>query len=143
MQQYEVTFIVDPVLSKEEIGATAKAYEDQLKELGATIVNVDDIGLKQLAYPINKRTSGIYYCIEFQVEDRSAIATLELTYRRDARVLRFLTVKLDKYGVKYNEDRRAGKIGKSRPVKPAVEAETNKKDNRRGNRRGGNRSRNR
>ncbi|MEM9849266.1 MAG: 30S ribosomal protein S6 [Bacteroidota bacterium] len=142
MQQYEVTFIVDPVLSKGEIGATAKAYEDQLKELGASIVNVDDIGLKQLAYPIRKRTSGIYYCIEFQIEDRSLIEKVELTFRRDDRVLRFLTVKLDKYGVKYNEDRRAGKIGKSRPVKPAAEAETSKKDSNRRNRKGGRNRRN-
>lgn len=114
MQQYEVTFIVDPVLSKEEIKATAKTYEDQLKELGANIVHVDDMGLKQLAYPIQRRTSGVYYCIEFQVEDRSAIAALELAFRRDQRIIRFLTVKLDKYGVKYNDDKRAGKIGKKR-----------------------------
>jgi small subunit ribosomal protein S6 len=114
MQQYEVTFIVDPVLSKEEIGATAKTYEDQLKELGATIVNVDGLGLKQLAYPIQKRTSGIYYCVEFTIADLSKLSAMELAMRRDDRVMRFLTVKLDKYGVKYNEDKRAGKIGKSR-----------------------------
>ncbi|MEM1324783.1 MAG: 30S ribosomal protein S6 [Bacteroidota bacterium] len=117
MQQYEVTFIVDPVLSKEEIGATAKTYEDQLKELGAEIVHMDDMGLKQLAYPIMKRTSGIYYCIEFKVADLSGISAVELAMRRDDRVMRFLTVKLDKYGVQYNEDKRAGKIGKSRSKK--------------------------
>ena len=60
MQQYEVTFIVDPVLSKEEIGTTAKTYEDQLKELGGTIVHVNGMGLRQLAYPIKNRTSCQY-----------------------------------------------------------------------------------
>lgn len=115
MQQYEVTFIVDPVLSKEEIGATAKTYEDQLKELGGKIVHVNEMGLRQLAYPIKKRTSGVYYCNEFQIENMEAISALELAFRRDERILRFLTVKLDKFGVKYNEDKRDGKIGKKRP----------------------------
>lgn len=138
MQQYEVTFIVDPVLSKEEISATAKTYEDQLKELGATIVHVDGMGLRQLAYPIRRRTSGVYYCIEFQITGPEGISELELTFRRDERVLRFLTVKLDKYGVKYNDDKRNGKIGKSRAAGASVEADSKKQkqsSDRRGSRR--------
>ena len=129
MQQYEVTFIVDPVLSKEEIGATAKTYEDQLKELGATIVHVDGMGLRQLAYPIKRRTSGVYYCIEFQITGSEGISNLELSFRRDERVLRFLTVKLDKYGVKYNDDKRNGKIGKSRAGGASIEADAKKQAN--------------
>jgi len=114
MLQYEVTFIVDPVLSGDEIKTTGKTYEDMLKDSGCTIVNVDDLGLKQLAYPIKKRTSGIYYCIEFQTPTGAIIPKTELALKRDERILRFLTAKLDKYGVKYNQDKRDGKIGSSK-----------------------------
>lgn len=110
MIQYEVNFIVDPVLSGDEIKTTAKTYEDMLKDVGATIVNVGELGLKQLAYPIKKRTSGIYYCIEFQTPTGEMIAGTELALKRDERILRFLSVRLDKYGVQYNQDRRDGKI---------------------------------
>lgn len=111
MRQYEVTFIVDPVLSAEEIKSTADTYIDQLKNEGSKIVHIDELGLKQLAYPINRRSSGIYYCVEFQSETGSHIPKMELAFRRDERIMRFLTVSLDKYGVKYNEDKRNGLIG--------------------------------
>ncbi len=112
MKHYEVTFIVDPVLSGDEIKATEQVYESMLKDAGYQIVHVDEMGLKQLAYPINKRSSGIYYCIEFSGETGEIINKLELALRRDERVMRFLTISLDKYGVKYNDDKRKGLIGK-------------------------------
>lgn len=112
MRSYEITFIVDPVLSGEEIKATAQTYVDRLQEEGCTIIHVDEMGLRQLAYPINRRTTGIYYCVEYQAVNGENIDPLELTMRRDDRVMRFLSVKVDKYGVKYNQDKRDGKIGK-------------------------------
>jgi len=112
MRQYEVTFIVDPVLSGDEIKSTAKTYQDMLVKEGGQIVHVDEMGLKQLAYTINKRSSGIYFCIEFSIADGSVIPKLELALRRDERIMRFLSVRLDKYGVKYNDDKRKGLIGK-------------------------------
>ena len=112
MRHYELTFIVDPVLSNEEIQSVRKTYEDQVKKQGCTIVFVDDIGLKQLAYPINKRNSGIYYTIEFAAETGEGIAAVELALRRDERIMRYLTSALDKFGVKYNEDKRGGLIKK-------------------------------
>ncbi|MBL7791674.1 MAG: 30S ribosomal protein S6 [Saprospiraceae bacterium] len=112
MKQLEVTFIVDPVLSGDEIQATAQTYVDLLKNNGCTIVHVDDMGLRTLAFPIRKRNSGVYFCIEFQTPTGSIIDNMELALRRDERIMRFLTVKLDKYGVKYNEDKRNGLIGK-------------------------------
>ena len=112
MKNYEVNFIVDPVLSGEEIKATAQTYVDHLKNEGCTIVHVDEMGLRQLAYPINKRTSGVYYCIEFEAPNGELVDPMELSLRRDERIIRFLTVALDKHGVKYNADKRAGKIGK-------------------------------
>lgn len=112
MRNYEVTFIVDPVLSSDEIKGTARTYEDLIKDGGGKIVHIDEMGLRQLAYPINRRSSGIYYSAEFEIENGSIIQNLELSMRRDERIMRFLTVALDKYGVKYNVDKRDGKIGK-------------------------------
>ena len=114
MRNYEVTFIVDPVLSGDEIKATAQKYVDQLQSSGASIVHVDEMGLRQLAYEINKRHSGYYYCVEFQSETTAYLSSLELNMRRDESLLRFLTIALDKYGVKYNADKRGGLIGKTK-----------------------------
>ena len=77
MKNYEITFIVDPVLSGEEIKATAQTYVDHLKKEGCTIVHVDEMGLKQLAYPINRRTSGVYYCVEFSTPTGELINKME------------------------------------------------------------------
>ena len=113
MRHYELTFIVDPVLSHEEIQSVRQTYEDQVKKQGCKIVNVDDAGLKQLAYPLNKRNSGIYYTIEFEAENGTVIAPIELALRRDEWIMRYLTIALDKFGVKYNEDKRNGLIKKT------------------------------
>lgn len=137
-RSYEITFIVDPVLPGEEISSTAQTYVDLLKNEGCDIIHVDEMGLRQLAYAINKRSSGVYFCIEFTTLTGDVIAVLELALKRDERIMRFLTVKLDKFGVKYNEDKRKGLIGKrkkqseaadqasksesSKPAAPAVES---------------------
>ena len=112
MRHYEVTFIVDPVLSSDEVRATATKYADMLVAEGYSIVHTDELGLKQLAYEIKKKHSGMYYCIEFAGEIGLSIDKTELALRRDEKILRFLTVSLDKFGVKYNQDKRDGKIGK-------------------------------
>jgi len=111
MRNYEVTFIVDPTLSSDEIKSAAKKYVDTVKGAGK-IVHIDEMGLRQLAYPIKRRNTGIYYCVEFEVENGAVIPEVELAMTRDDAILRFLSVRLDKHGVKYNEDKRAGKIGK-------------------------------
>ena len=138
MRNYEITFIVDPVLSGDEINAAAQTYVDALKSEGATIVHMDEMGLRQLAYSINKRTTGVYYCIEFQSEDGVLIEKIELAFRRDGRIMRFLTVSLDKFGVKYNDDKRNGKIGKVKKKEKPVENSRDNRNNRRGNSRRGN-----
>ncbi|MDX2136180.1 MAG: 30S ribosomal protein S6 [Saprospiraceae bacterium] len=112
MRHYEVTFIADPVLSGDEVKSTAEAIQSELKGFGATIVAVDEMGLRPLAYPINKRSSGVYFCVEFAAQATDWLGKLELNMKRDERILRFLTVKLDKYGIKYNDDKRNGRIGK-------------------------------
>ena len=120
MNQYEVTFIVDPVLSSDEIIATAQTYVDHLQGEGCKIVHVEEMGLRQLAYPLGKRTTGVYFCIEFTSETGIIIEKMELAFRRDERIMRFLSVKLDKYGIKYNDDKRKGLIGKKRVPKTAI-----------------------
>ncbi|MCL4139710.1 UNVERIFIED_CONTAM: hypothetical protein GTU68_015665 [Idotea baltica] len=110
MRNYEVTFIIDPVLSAQDIKNTAKVYVDHLENEGCKITHVNDMGLKPLAYPINRRNTGMYHCVEFQSENGSFIAKMELALRRDERIMRFLTVSLDKFGVKYNDDKRNGVI---------------------------------
>ena len=123
MRHYEVTFIVDPVLSGDEVKSAADHVLNELKHFGASIVAVDEMGLRQLAYPINKRSSGVYFCIEFGTDAGSEwLGKLELNMKRDERLLRFLTVKLDKYGIKYNDDKRNGRIGKRKKEIAPVEA---------------------
>lgn len=113
LNTYESTFILTPVLSDDDVKATIKSYVDLLKNQGAEIVFEDHWGLKNLRYPIAKKTTGIYHLIEFRAEGK-VIDLLEIAFRRDENVLRYLTVKLDKFAVKYNEDRRAGKVGKKK-----------------------------
>lgn len=128
MKQYEITFIIDPVLPGDEIKTAGKAYEKFLQDEGCNLVHVDEMGLRQLAYPINKRNSGVYKCIEFQTENGSIISKLELALRRDERIMRYLTVKLDKYGVKYNDDKRNGRIGNKSDGKRSDAAPTKKEE---------------
>jgi small subunit ribosomal protein S6 len=80
MNHYEVTFIIDPVLSGDEIKSTASTYETLLKDQGCAIVHVNAMGLKQLAYPINKKSSGVYYCIEFTSPTGAAMAKLNFHF---------------------------------------------------------------
>lgn len=117
MKQYEVTFIVDPVLSDDEIKSAAKNYTDLINTEGGVVVHLEELGLRQLAYMINKRNTGVYFSLEFQSESGGFIPKMELAMKRDERILRFLTVSLDKYGVKYNDDKRNGKIGKKKESK--------------------------
>ncbi|MGB3547727.1 MAG: 30S ribosomal protein S6 [Saprospiraceae bacterium] len=114
MRYYETTFIVDPVLSGEEIKATAQTYIEHLRKEGCDIVFVDEMGLRTLAYPINKRNSGVYYCVEYAAPNGVFLNSFELAMRRDERIMRFLSVALDKFGVQYNVDKRNGKIGKAK-----------------------------
>jgi small subunit ribosomal protein S6 len=119
MRHYEVTFIIDPVLSDDERKSIVQFYADYLRKEKCEIVHIDEMGLVPLAYTIAKRQSGYYVCIEWHCEDPSFLVKFELALRRDERILRFLTVALDKFGVKYNEDKRAGKIGKKKKDKAA------------------------
>ncbi len=111
IKQYETVFIATPVLSAEQMKETVKKYVDYITAKGGEIVYEEDWGLKQLAYPIQKKTTGFYYLIEFKA-DSQVIARLETQYRRDERIMRFLTFAMDKHAVAYAEKRRANKQAK-------------------------------
>ncbi len=102
MNQYETVFIMTPVLSDEQMKETVKKYQSLLKEQGAEIVYEDNWGLRKLAYPIQKKGTGFYYLMEFKAEGK-VVDVLETAFRRDEKMLRFLTVKLDKFAIAYNE----------------------------------------
>ena len=105
MNHYETVFILNPVLSEDQIKETVKKYEDFLVSRGAKMISKEDWGLKKLAYPIQNKKSGFYHLMEYTV-DGEAIAPLEVEFRRDERVMRFLTVSLDKHAISWAERRR-------------------------------------
>ena len=110
MNQYETVFILTPVLSDDQMKETAAKIKKVLTDKGAEILSEEAWGLKKMAYAIQKKSTGFYCLIEFKAEPE-VIKTLETAYRRDEKVIRFQTVKLDKYAVEYAEKRRA-KLGK-------------------------------
>jgi small subunit ribosomal protein S6 len=120
MKQYECTFIIDPVLSGDEIKQTANMYLEHIKTNDCEIVHFEEMGVRELAYSINKRNAGVYFTIEFTTENTDLISELELAFRRDDRVLRYLTLSLEKHGIKYNQDKRAGLIGKRKEIEAAA-----------------------
>jgi len=111
MKQYETVFILTPVLSEEQAKEAAGKFKDLLKKIGAKLIHEENWGLRKLAYPIQKKSSGFYFLVEYQAEG-SAITDLEVAFKRDERVMRFLTVALDKYAIAYNDKKRAGKVEK-------------------------------
>ena len=105
MNQYETVFILTPVLSDVQAKETVAKFKKLLTDNGAEILNEEAWGLKKLAYNIQKKSSGFYNLLEFKAEP-SVVNTLETGFRRDERVIRFITVKLDKYAAAYAEKRR-------------------------------------
>ena len=110
MNKYETVFILTPVLSDDQMKETAAKFKKVLTDNGAEILSEEAWGLKKMAYAIQKKSTGFYCLVEFKAEP-SVIKTLETAFRRDEKVIRFQTVKLDKYAVEYAEKRRA-KLGK-------------------------------
>ena len=106
LKQYETVFIMTPVLSDEQMKETVEKYQKFLVSKGAEIVFEDNWGLRKLAYPIQKKSTGFYHLIEFKAEP-TMIREWEVTFKRDERILRFLTVVFDKHMLAYSEKKRA------------------------------------
>ena len=102
---YETAFILTPVLSDVQMKEAVEKFKEFLaKECTANIENEELWGLKKLAYPIQKKSTGFYCLLQFEAEP-SVVAKLELQFRRDERILRFLTFRLDKYALEYANKR--------------------------------------
>ena len=122
IKQYETVFIATPVLSDVQMKEAVAKYTKLITDAGGEIVYEEDWGLKQLAYPIQHKTSGFYYLIEFKASPEF-VASLEVQYKRDERILRFLTVALDKDAVAYAQKRRENKNKKAAEPQAQSQAE--------------------
>ncbi|MFD2598842.1 30S ribosomal protein S6 [Sphingobacterium corticis] len=116
MQQYESVIILTPLLSEEAANEAIAKFKNILVEGGAEIVAEDNWGLKKLAYPIQKKTTGFYHLTEFKAPGE-LIKKLEVEYKRDERVMRFLTISLDKHAIAYSEKKRSGAFNKKPETK--------------------------
>ena len=105
MNQYETVFILTPVLSDDQMKETVSKFKTLLTDNGAEMLNEELWGLKKLAYPIQKKSTGFYVLFEFKAQPE-LIKKLETNFRRDEKVIRFQTVKLEKYAIEYAEKRR-------------------------------------
>jgi len=113
LNHYETVFIMTPVLSDDQMKETVNKFEKFLADKGAEIIHQENWGLKKLAYPIAKKTSGFYHLIEFKAAP-TMVKDLEIQYRRDEKVMRFLTVAFDKHAAAYAERRRTGSLGSNK-----------------------------
>ena len=122
LNQYETVFIVTPVLSEEQMKEAVKKFSNYISENGGEIVQEDNWGLRKLAYPIQKKSTGFYHLVEFKAEG-DLIGRLETEYRRDERIIRFLTMKMNKYAVLYAEKRRRMKAEEKESQEPVATEE--------------------
>lgn len=116
--QYESVIILTPVLSEKQMQDAITNYRQLITDNGGEVIHEENWGLTKLAYPIQKKTTGFYHIFEFSAP-ADAISKLELTYRRDEQVMRYLTIRLDKHAAAYNERRRKGEFNN----KPKAEKE--------------------
>ena len=123
MNNYETVFILTPVLSDDQMKDTVTKFTKILKDNGSKIINEESWGLKKLAYPIQHKSTGFYNLVEFETAPET-INKVETEFRRDEKIMRFLTVSLDKHALAYNVKRRNGEFNK--PKKEIKEKETAK-----------------
>ncbi len=119
--QYETVIILTPVLSEQQMKDAVAGYRGLITDNGGEIVHEENWGLTKLAYPIDKKGTGFYHLFEFKAEPEF-IKSFELAFRRDERVMRYLTVSLDKWGVEFNHKKRNGEIKSSTSKEKKAEA---------------------
>lgn len=105
MQHYELMIIFTPVLAEDDFKSAQSRYVDFIKDNGGTLVHSEPWGLRSLAYPIAKKTTGIYWLLQYQAPS-DLNAKLEVQMNRDETLMRHMITRLDKYAVEYNERRR-------------------------------------
>lgn len=122
VSQYETVFVLNPVMAEGDCKKTASEYVKFLKESGASIVEETNWGIRQLAYPIQKKNTGYYYIVEYK-GNGDIVKKLETEFRRDENIMRFLTIALDKHSLEYNDKKRRGEVGANRVKKVKEEAQ--------------------
>jgi len=105
MNQYETVFIATPVLSENQMKEAVEKFKSVILKNKGEILHEEYWGLRKLAYPIQKKSTGFYYMIEYKAPG-NLVQILETEFKRDERVIRFLTVKIDKYAAEYSEKRK-------------------------------------
>jgi len=104
--RYETVFIATPVLSEAQMKEAVDKFKTIITDNGGKVVHEENWGLKKLAYPIQKKSTGFYYLLEYDCAG-DFIQKFETELRRDERVIRFLTFNMDKYSVEYAEKKRS------------------------------------
>ncbi len=94
MRNYENLVIVKPTLTAEEIQASIKAIEEIITSNGGEIAATSPMGMRKLAYPIEKNERGYYHVIYSSIAP-SAISEIERRFRINEDLLRFVTIKYD------------------------------------------------
>ena len=122
LKNYETVFILTPLLNEGQVQETIEKFRQVLKENSAEIIHEENWGLRKLAYPIQKKSNGFYVLIEFK-GPAEIVDLLEIAYRRDEKIVRFLTTVLDKHAVSYNERRRNGEMNQQKAAKREKEAQ--------------------
>lgn len=104
MNHYETVFVLTPVLSDAQVDEAVKKFENFIKDNNAEIINQENWGLKKLEYPIQLKRNGFYHLIELKTSSE-LVKKLETEFNRDERVIRFITVKLDKHAQTWARER--------------------------------------
>ena len=115
-KHYETVFILTPILSEAQSRDAVEKFSTIITQNGGTMVHEENWGLRKLAYPIQKKNSGFYQVFEYNVPEGGLVDILETEFRRDERILRFLTIALDKHSLAYNDKKRKGLVGRKKEV---------------------------
>lgn len=116
LNDYESVIIFTPVLSEEQLKEAVSKYRNMITENGGELVHEENWGLTKLAYPIDKKTTGFYHIYEYKGPSEF-VAKFELAFRRDERIMRFLTTSLDKHAQVFNQRKRNGEFNQNKKEK--------------------------
>ena len=116
VNQYETVFILNPVLSESQVKETVKKFKKIITDNDGEVIHEENWGLRKLAYPIQKKSTGFYYLLQFKIEGEF-LSKLEIQFKHDERIMRFLITKMDKYAIKYSEKKRSMKQAKKEEEK--------------------------
>lgn len=120
VNHYECVVIYTPVLADDQLKEAIAKFKGIMTDDGAEIVHENNWGLRKLAYPIKKKSTGFFHVTEFKAEGH-IIDKIELEMNRDERIIRFLHVRLDKHAVEYNYKKRNNMLGKAKKVEATKE----------------------